>query len=111
MLREVRWVGSSKADLRRFPDAVQDRIGFAIYQAQLGLRHRDAKPLKGLGPGLLEVVARYDGDTYRAVYTVHVLHTFQKKAKRGVATPKRELDLVRHRLRAAVRDQEEHGGG
>jgi len=68
-------------------------------------------------PGLLEVVARYDGDTYRAVCTVHfqaavyVLHTFQKKAKRGVATPKRELDLVRHRLRAAVRDQEEHGGG
>ena len=82
-------------------------MGFAIYQAQAGLRHRDAKPLKGFGSGVLEVVARYDGDTFRAVYTVrfetavHVLHAFQKKAKRGAAAPKPELDLVRRRLRVA----------
>ena len=70
MLKPVQWMGSSKADLKRFPDPVQGRMGFAIYRAQLGRRHRDAKPLKGFGPGVVEVVARHDGDTYRAVYTV-----------------------------------------
>ena len=84
-------------------------MGFAIYQAQLGLRHRDAKPLRGFGSGVLEAVSRHDGDTFRAVYTVrfetavYVLHAFQKKAKRGIATPKPELDLVRRRLAAAER--------
>ena len=118
MLKEVKWVGSSKADLKRFPDAVQDRFGFAIYQAQAGLQHRDAKRLKGFGSGVLEVVARHDGDAYRAVYSVrlesavYVLHAFQKKARRGIATPKRELDLVRRRLREAERHHlHEHGGG
>ena len=109
MLKPVEWMGSSKADLKRFPDPVQGRMGFAIYRAQLGRRHRDAKPLKGFGPGVVEVVARHDGDTFRAVYTVrfetvvYVLHAFQKKARRGIATPKQELDLVRRRLRAAER--------
>ena len=81
---------------------------FAIYRAQVGLRHRDAKPLRGFGPGgVLEVVSRYDGDTCRAVYTVrfetavYVLHAFQKKAKRGIATPKKEIDMVRRRLALA----------
>ena len=74
-----------------------------------GLRHRDAKPLSGFGAGVLEVVSRHDGDTFRAVYTVrfetavYVLHAFQKKARRGIATPKKELDTVRRRLRAAER--------
>ena len=69
MMKPVEWVGSSKADLRRFPDSVQNRMGFAIYRAQLGRQHRDAKPLKGFGAGVLEVVSRHDGDTFRAVYT------------------------------------------
>lgn len=109
MLKAVEWIGTSRADLKRFPDRVQDRMGFAIYQAQAGLRHRDAKPLKGFGSGVLEVVSRHDGDTFRAVYTVrfetaiYVLHAFQKKAQRGIATPKKELDTVRRRLRAAER--------
>ena len=109
MLKSVEWVGSSKADLKRFPDPVQNRMGFAIYHAQLGRQHRDTKRLKGFGSGVVEVVARHDGDTFRAVYTVrfetavYVLHAFQKKAKRGIATPKRELDLVRRRLQAAER--------
>lgn len=118
MLKPVQWVGSSKTDLKRFPDAVRDRMGFAIYQAQAGLRHRDAKSLKGFGSGVMAVVARHDGDTYRAVYTVrfetvvYVLHAFQKKAKRGIATPRKELDLVRRRLRTAERHyRETHGGG
>ncbi|MCY4222409.1 MAG: type II toxin-antitoxin system RelE/ParE family toxin [Thiotrichales bacterium] len=103
MLKPVQWMGSSRADLKRFPDPVRDRIGFAIYRAQRGRRHRDAKPLKGFGAGTVEVVARHDGDTFRAVYTVRfetavdVLHAFQKKAKRGIATPKPALDLIRRR--------------
>ena len=106
MLKPVEWVGSSKADLKRFPDLLQDRMGFAIYQAQAGLRHRDAKPLRGFGAGVLEVVLRHVGDTFRAVYTVrfetavYVLHAFQKKARRGIATPRKEIGLVRRRLRA-----------
>ncbi len=83
-MKPVEWVGSSKADLRRFPDSVQNRMGFAIYRAQLGRRHRDAKPLKGFGAGVLEVVSRHDGDTFRAVYTVrfeaavYVLHAAEQ---------------------------------
>ena len=116
-LRPVEWVASSKADLKGFPEAVRAHVGFAIYQAQTGLRHRDAKSLKGLGSGVLEVVARHDGDTFRAVYTVrfeaavYVLHAFQKKAKRGAATPKRELDVVRRRLKAAERHYRDTLGG
>ena len=85
----------------------------AIHQAQVGLRHRDAKPLKGFGSGVLEVAARYDGDAFRAVYTVrleaaiYVLHAFQKKSSRGIRTPKRELDLIARRPRAAERHYQE----
>ena len=70
MLKPVLWTGTSKDDLRRFPDPVRQRMGFAIYQAQAGLGHRDAKPLRGFGPGVLEVVSPHDGDTFRAVYTI-----------------------------------------
>ncbi len=115
--KPVEWIGSSKADLKMFPATVRGVVGFALYQAQVGLKHRDAKPLRGLGANLLEVVSRYDGDTYRAVYTVrfkaavYVLHAFQKKAKRGIATPKQEIDLVRRRLRAAEQHYSENYGG
>ena len=96
-LKPVEWIGSSKEDLKSFPDPVQDQVGFAVYQAQTGLKHRDAKPLRGLGSKVLEVISRYDGDTYRAVYTarfkaaVYVLHAFQKKANRGIETPKQDI--------------------
>ena len=117
MVKPVEWIGSSRADLKQFPDPVRARMGFAIYQVQTGLRHRDAKPLKGFGSGVLEVVSRYDGDTFRAVYTVrfestvYVLHAFQKKAKRGAATPIKELDLIRRRLRIAEQHfRDTHGG-
>ena len=117
MLKPVEWMGSSRADLKRFPDPVQGRMGFAIYRAQVGRRHRDAKPLHGFDPGIVEVVARHDGDTFRAVYTVrfetavYVLYDFQKKARRGIATPKQELELIRRRLRAAERHyRDTHSG-
>ena len=87
--RPLEWVGSAKADIKRFPEAVRAVVGYALFQAQGGLKHRSAKPLTGLGGNVLEVISRHDGDTFRAVYTVrfrtavYVLHAFQKKAKRA----------------------------
>ena len=115
-LKPVQWVGSSKEDLKSFPAEVRDRFGFALYQAQSGLKHRHAKPLKGFGPGVLEVVSRHEGGAYRAVYTVrfrevvYVLHAFQKKAKKGIATPRKEMETVMRRLKAATRHWEESYG-
>lgn len=110
-MKLVHWMGSSLGDLRDLPDAVQDDIGYALYLAQMGGRHSNAKPLKGFkGAGVLEVVEDYDGDTYRAVYTVklataiYVLHVFQKKSKRGTATSKADIDLIKQRLRQAIAD-------
>jgi phage-related protein len=107
------WVGSSKRDLKGFPLAIRRMMGFALFQAQAGGKHMDAKPLKGFGgAGVLEVVENHQGSTFRAVYTVkfagavYVLHAFQKKSKKGVKTPKAELDLIRKRLKTA----EEHYG-
>jgi phage-related protein len=114
-LKPVVWMGSSLDDLRGLSSDVQDGIGFALYHAQIGGKHRDAKVLKGFGgSGVLEVVEDDSGGTYRAVYTVkfaaavYVLNVFQKKSKRGIATPKPELDLVRRRLAEAARHYEEH---
>jgi len=101
------WLGDTLATLRTCPHGVQDEVGYALYLAQIGEQYAGAKPLKGLGPGVLEVVADHRGDTYRAVYTVrfaervYVLHLFQKKSKKGIATPQSEIDLVRQRLRRA----------
>jgi|TARA_R100000049_G_C1952326_1_gene101215 phage-related protein len=107
------WVGSAKADLLAFPEAVIGDIGYALGLAQLGGKHPDAKPWKGEGAGVLEIVERFDGDTYRAVYTVrfaetvYVLHAFQKKSPSGIRTDKRDVDLVRERLKRAQADYEE----
>ncbi len=105
------FVGSARDDLRAFPDEVKDGVGFALYLAQQGENHVHAKPLRGFGgAGVLEIVDNHDGATYRAIYTVrfegaiYVLHAFQKKSKRGIATTKQEIELVRSRLRLA----EEH---
>ena len=102
------WVGSSLADLRALPAEVKDVFGFALQLAQWGDKHPDAKPLKGFkGASVMEVVEDYEGDTYRAVYTVRyaravfVLHVFQKKSKRGIKTPKPDLELIRQRLKLA----------
>jgi len=109
ILRSLEWVGSSRRDLKEFPGAVQDHVGYALYQAQTGRKHRDAKPLKGFGSGVLEIVSRFGGDAYRTVYfvrfadAVYVLHAFQKKSKSGIATPRSEIELARQRLKTAER--------
>jgi phage-related protein len=102
------WMASSKKDLLSMPEEVRDTFGYALHLAQTGMKHEQAKPLKGQGSaGVLEVVENWKGDTYRAVYTVrfgdavYVLHCFQKKATRGIATPKPDLDLIESRLKAA----------
>jgi len=107
-IKPVIWLGSSREDLREFPDPVRDHIGYALYVAQLGGKHRDAKALTGLGgAGVLEIVKDYRGDTFRGVYTlryagaVYVLHAFQKKSKTGRETPRRDLELIQQRLRQA----------
>jgi phage-related protein len=106
--RALRWSGSTKKDLLAMPDEVQQGFGFALYQAQIGLLHPDAKPLKGFGSaGILEVVEDWRGDAYRAVYAVrfvqavYVLHCFQKKTKRGIETPAADMNLIRARLKEA----------
>jgi phage-related protein len=107
-IKPVVWLGDSLRALRTFPSGVQDEVGYALYLAQRGDKHMSAKPLKGLGPGVLEIVSDHRGDTYRAVYTVRlgarlfVLHAFQKKSKHGIAMSMRDLDLIKRRLRLAV---------
>jgi len=107
-LKPLFWISGSRKNLQDFPDDVKNIVGFALWQAQIGEKHIDAKPLKGFqGAGVLEIVEDYDGNTYRCVYTVrfsrivYALHAFQKKAKKGIKTPKHEIDLVEKRLKLA----------
>jgi phage-related protein len=108
--RPITWVGSSRTDLKRFPQPVRRDMGKALYAAQRGEVDPAAKPLRGFGGvRVMEIIDRHDTNTYRAVYTaqfggaIYVLHAFQKKSKRGVATPTREVDLIRRRLADAAR--------
>ena len=112
--KPVRWIGSSKADVSAFPEDVKRRVGGAIWEAQIGLKAPFAKPLKGFGgAGVLEVVDDFDGNTYRAAYTirfagvVYVLHAFQKKSRSGIATPKPEMELIERRLARAREDYQQ----
>jgi phage-related protein len=106
--RGLVWIASSREDLRKFPEEVKDEIGYGLFLAQAGSKHPRAKPLRGFsGAGVLEMISDFRSDTYRAVYTVrlkkavYVLHAFQKKSKRGIATPRTDLGLIRERLKRA----------
>ncbi len=112
--KPVRWVGTSRKDLRRLPDEVQRKVGGALWDAQVGEKSPFAKPLKGFGgAGVLEIVDDFDGDAYRAVYTVrlfgvvYVLPALRKKSKRGIATPKAEIETIQQRLKRAKEDYEQ----
>jgi phage-related protein len=116
-LKPVRWVGSSLRDLRFFPSEVRTDIGYALFAAQQGKTDPAAKPLKGFGgASVLEIVAAHHGNAWRAVYTVrfhdavYVLHVFQKKSTKGIATPAREIELIRRRLAEAEHDHQERAG-
>ncbi|TAM58490.1 addiction module toxin RelE [bacterium] len=114
--RPLEFVGSSKDDLSSFPPEVKLVTGFALRQIQVGKSHPDAKPMKGNLRDVVEIcVDDYSGDrTFRTTCTtkigeiVYVLHAFQKRSMSGIATPKRELDLIEQRLKAARKHYEEH---
>ena len=113
--KPVIWMGSSLEDLRAFPDDVRRVMGVAINDAQDGEEHPRAKALKGFGGrSILEIVDDDDGDTYRSVYTVrfagviYVLHAFQKKSRKGIATPQHEIELIKARLKTAEAHYREH---
>jgi phage-related protein len=103
-------VASAKKDYQTFPDEVQDDMGYALGLAQFGGKHPKAKPWKGEGTGVFEIVEDHRGDTYRAVYTVrfaevvYVLHAFQKKSKSGIKTPQEDVNLIAERLKRAQND-------
>jgi phage-related protein len=103
-------------DLLEFPETVKDNMGNALGLAQFGGRAPAAKPWKGLGAGVCELVEPHEGNAYRAVYTVqfpkavYVLHAFQKKSPSGIRTSRRDVELVAQRFSAAQRDYEEHDG-
>jgi phage-related protein len=104
----LEFVGSSRDDLSDFPNDVKRCIGLALRTAQKGGRHPDAKPLKGFkGAGVLEIISDFDGNTFRAVYTVrlrgiiYVLHAFQKKSRKGIKTPLNEIEKINSRLKDA----------
>jgi phage-related protein len=118
------WVGSSKKDLMALPAPVRKFFGHALHYAQMGERHDAAKALKGFsGAGVLEILEDGAGGTYRAVHTVRfqdavfVLHCFQKKSKTGISTPKKDMDIIHLRLKAAeawakeIQDDEAHSEG
>lgn len=109
--KPVRFVGSAQADLQGFPKKVRVVVGTALNAAQLGGKHRDAKPMRGFGgASVVEIIDDFDGSTFRAVYTVrfadviYVLHAFQKKSKKGIETPRSDVDLIKQRLKLAEQD-------
>ena len=107
LLRAVVWLGNAKKNLRDFPEGARKLIGDELQLLQFGGVPRDAKPFKGVGSGVLEIAVRYDKDAYRTVVAVqlgkklYVLHAFQKKSKRGIETPKRDVELIKQRYKEA----------
>ena len=113
VLRPVVWIGESKKLLKKMPEDVQKQLGGELYLAQRGEKPPHGKTFKGIGSGAFEIKDDFDSDTYRLVYAVqigtrlYVLHAFQKKSKKGIATPKRSIEVIQQRLAAAERDYRE----
>jgi phage-related protein len=107
VLRPVVWLGNSKKNLRDFPKGAQKLLGDELQLIQFGGMPKDVKPFKGVGSGVLEIALRYATDAYRVVLAVqigkriYVLHAFQKKSKKGIETPKRDVDLIKKRYAEA----------
>lgn len=114
VLRPVVWMGNSKKSLREFPDGAQKLLGDELQLIQFGGMPKDAKPFKGVGSGVLEIALRYASDAYRVVLAVqigkriYILHAFQKKSKKGIETPKRDVDLIKKRYAEAQELAHEH---
>lgn len=112
-LRPLVWMGNSRKNIREFPEEVQKALGYALQLVQAGETPIEAKPFKGVGSGVYEIVKRYDTDTYRSVYPVkigeniYVLHAFQKKSKRGIKTPQADVELIKQRYKDALAREEQ----
>ena len=108
MEKSVIWMGDSLKQLKSFPEKVRRSIGSSLYDAQLGNKPFDAKPFKGVGKGIFEIVTRFDSNTYRTVYAVqienciYVLHAFQKKSPKGIKTAQKDIELIKQRYKQAV---------
>ena len=114
--KPLHWIGSAKKDLLAFPGEAMDDFGYALGVVQLGGTPPSAKPWKGEGPGVFEIVEDHRGDTYRVAYTVrfakavYVLHCFQKKSPSGIRTARNDVDLIHERLKTAQADYEARYG-
>ena len=114
VLRPVVWLGNARKNLKGFPEGAQKMLGDELQLIQFGGMPKDAKPFKGVGSGVLEIALRYASDAYRVVVAVqlgprvYVLHAFQKKSKKGIATPQRDVDLIKKRYAEAQELAHEH---
>lgn len=108
IIRSITWLGDSLKRIREFPQEVRRDVGSALYDAQRGEMPPTSKPFKSVGSGVFEISIRFDKNAYRVVYAVqigeklYVLHAFQKKSKRGIATPKQDVDLIKRRYQQAL---------
>ena len=115
-IRPVIWIGDSLEQVKSFPEEVRKDIGVGLYDAQKGQKAPGAKPFKGVGSGVFEIVSRFDTDTYRTLYAVqigksiYVLHAFQKKSPKGIKTAKKDTDLIKRRYKLAVSKEKEMKG-
>jgi phage-related protein len=114
MEKSVVWMGDSLKQVKSFPEEVRKDIGSSLYEVQLGDKPNNAKPIKGVGSGVFEIVTRFDSDTYRTVYAVqignciYVLHAFMKKSPKGIKTAQKDIDLIKKRYKAAVEKSKEN---
>lgn len=103
--RPIGWIKAAQKDFQRFPSPVRDRMNAALTIAAEGRKADIAKPMKGLGSGVMEIALRHQTGAYRVIYVTEiagslwVVHAFQKKSKTGIKTPKAEVDLIRDRLK------------
>ncbi len=106
-MRPVVWVGHSRRNIQDFPPDARRLIGGQLQLLQYGGMPKDAKPFKGIGSGVIEIALWHDGEAYRTVValqlgrTIYVLHAFRKKSKKGIATPKHDVDLIKQRYKEA----------
>jgi phage-related protein len=114
MEKSVVWMGDSLKQVKSFPEEVRKDIGSSLYEVQLGDKPHNAKPFRGVGTGVFEIVTRFDSDTYRTVYAVqignriYVLHAFQKKSPKGIKTAHKDVDLITKRYKEAVEQSKEN---
>jgi phage-related protein len=116
VMRPIAWLGNSRKNLQAFPPDARRLMGGQLQLMQYGGMPKDAKPFKGIGPGVIEIALRHDGEAYRTVVAlqlgrrIYVLHAFQKKSKKGIATPKQDVDLIRQRYKEAKELVEDEQG-